>query len=128
MTREMDELEQDIAKSRARLDQTIDRLQRRLTVSGVVDDALGVVRETPYAPYYDRALSTIRNNPVPVLLVTAGIGLLLQRLTREARKPDRVDMASPAVDATMDEIRDELKHVGQVSRRSDLDPLKGDTP
>ncbi|MBJ6124623.1 DUF3618 domain-containing protein [Microvirga sp. BT325] len=79
------ELERDIERSRAQLDQTIDRLQDKMTVSGVVDDVLGTARNGQYGPLYDRVLDTVRRNPVPVMLIAMGIGLLAYRLGRPTR-------------------------------------------
>jgi len=81
----MIDLERDIEKSRARLDLTIDRLSDKLTVSGVVDDALGAVRKSAYAPVYDSALATLRRNPVPVMLVAAGMAMIFYRMARLQR-------------------------------------------
>ena len=78
----LQELEQDIERSRAQLDHTIDRLQNKMTVSGVVDDMLGTARNGPYGPLYDRVLDTVKRNPVPVMLIAMGIGLLAYRLGR----------------------------------------------
>ena len=83
-TQSLQELEKDIERSRAQLDQTIDRLQDKMTVSGVVDDMLGTARNGQYGPLYDRVLETVRRNPVPVMLVALGIGLLAYRLGRPA--------------------------------------------
>jgi hypothetical protein len=82
MTQSLQELERDIEQSRAQLDQTIDRLQDKMTVSGVVDDMLGTARSSQYGPLYDRMLETVRRNPVPVMLIAAGLGLLAYRLGR----------------------------------------------
>ncbi len=78
----LQELESDIERSRAQLDQTIDRLQNKMTVSGVVDDMLGTARSGQYGPLYDKVLDTVRRNPVPVMLIAMGIGLLAYRLGR----------------------------------------------
>jgi hypothetical protein len=83
MAQSINELEQDIAESRARLDLTIDRIQDKLSVSGIVDDVLGQMRKNRYASTYESALEVIRRNPVPVMLVAAGIGWLLHRAGRE---------------------------------------------
>jgi hypothetical protein len=83
-TQSLQELEQDIERSRAQLDQTIDRLQDKMSVSGVVDDMLGTARNGQYGPLYDRVLDTVRRNPVPVMLIAMGIGLLAYRLGRSA--------------------------------------------
>jgi len=86
MTQSLQDLEKDIEQSRAQLDRTIDQLQNKMTVSGVVDDMLGTARASQYGPLYDRVLETVRNNPVPVMLIAAGLGLLAYRLGRPARR------------------------------------------
>lgn len=85
MTQSIQELERDIEESRARLDLTIDRIQDRLSVSGIVDEVVGSVRATEFGSVVDTALSIIRRNPVPVLLVAAGVGWLLHRASQESR-------------------------------------------
>lgn len=85
MTQSLQELERDIEESRARLDVTIDRIQDRLSVSGIVDEVVGSVRGTQFGSVVDTALSIIRRNPVPVLLVAAGVGWLLHRASQENR-------------------------------------------
>jgi len=47
-SQDLQELERDIERSRAQLDNTIDRLQDKMTVSGVVDDVLGTARNGQY--------------------------------------------------------------------------------
>lgn len=83
MSESLNDLEKDIEASRARLDQTIDRIQDRLSVPSIVDDMLGNVRRTPLSGAYDGALDAIRRNPVPVLLIAAGIGWLLHRTGKD---------------------------------------------
>jgi len=89
MTQDLQDLEQDIARSRAQLDRTIDRLQDKMSVSGVVDDMLGTARSSQYGPLYDRVLETVKRNPVPVMLIAMGIGLLAYRLGRQPSRPHR---------------------------------------
>jgi hypothetical protein len=94
MSDSMVDLEREIEQSRARLDLTIDRLQDKLTVSGVVDDTLGAVRKSSYAPVYDNVLATLRRNPVPVMLVAAGMAMIFYRMTTPPRpRPARVKVA-----------------------------------
>ena len=87
MTQNIRELEQDIEQTRARLDLTIDRLQDRiqdkLSVSGVVDDLIGRGRQTRYASMFDNTLEIIKQNPIPVMLIAAGVGWLIHRMTTE---------------------------------------------
>ncbi|WP_201832918.1 DUF3618 domain-containing protein [Microvirga zambiensis] len=89
MTQDLQDLEQDIARSRAQLDRTIDRLQDKMSVSGVVDDMLGTARSSQYGPLYDRVLETVKRNPVPVMLIAMGIGLLAYRLGRQPSRHHR---------------------------------------
>lgn len=85
MSQSIQEIERDIEQSRARLDVTIDRIQDRLSVSGIVDEVVGSVRATEFGAVMDAALGIIRRNPVPVLLVAAGVGWLLHRANQESR-------------------------------------------
>jgi hypothetical protein len=99
MTQDMKDLERDIEESRARLDHTIDRLQDRLSVSGIVDDVLGSTRNNSYGPLFDNALAVIRRNPVPVMLVAAGVGWLLVRMREDnvrTRRRPHLTYADPA--------------------------------
>jgi hypothetical protein len=85
MTRRLDELEQDVEQTRARLDQTIGALQERLSISGLADDFIGSLRKTQLGSVVEAALDVVKRNPVPVILVAAGVGWLAHRLNKEAR-------------------------------------------
>lgn len=101
-TQNLQELERDIEQSRAKLDLTIDRLQDKMTVSGVVDDMLGTARSGGYAPLFDNVLDTIRRNPVPVMLIVMGIGLLAHRITRTSSVAYRRTRLAPDHDYVSD--------------------------
>ena len=119
MSQNIRDLEQDIEQSRARLDLTIDRLQGKiqdkLTVSGMVDDLLGRGRQSRYAAVYDHTLAVIKRNPIPVMLIAAGVGWLIHRLATEeerrtrryvsVRPPDRGD-AAPLPSGTAPRVYD----------------------
>ncbi|WP_264049094.1 DUF3618 domain-containing protein [Methylobacterium flocculans] len=98
MTESLNELEKDIEASRARLDQTIDQIQERLSVSSIVDEMLGNARRTPLSGAYDGALEAVRRNPVPVLLIAAGVGWLIHRMTKDGSDPAARRRARLAVD------------------------------
>ena len=83
MTQSINELEREIEESRARLDLTIDRIQDRLSVSGIVDDMLGSMRRNQYADAFDTAIAVVKRNPVPVMLIAAGLGWLIHRMSQE---------------------------------------------
>ena len=102
MSESISDLEKDIEQRRARLDETIDRIQGRLNASSLVDEMLGSARRTPYSGFYDEALDTVRRNPVPVLLIAAGVGLLLNGLRNGRRRASRavVPVAAKPVTVT----------------------------
>jgi hypothetical protein len=126
MTQSINDIERDIEESRAKLDLTIDRLQDKLSVSGIVDDVLGQVRRTPYASMYDNAIDVIRRNPVPVMLVAAGIGWLLYRSSRERQVPVPGVAFRPYDDAPMPAVRAGTSRVyspAPAPLHADRDPL-----
>lgn len=84
----INDLEKSIEESRARLDLTIERLQGRMTVSGLVDEAIGSVRHGR-GEVMERALQVVRDNPVPVLLVVTGLAWLITRAARGDDRPVR---------------------------------------
>jgi Protein of unknown function (DUF3618) len=90
-TQDLNELERDIEQSRARLDLTINRLQDKLSVSGVVDDVLGTMRANHYGDTFDTALAVLRRNPVPVMLVAAGVGWLIYRMGNDSARRRHIE-------------------------------------
>ncbi len=93
MSASLTDLEKDIEASRARLDERIDQIQDRLTTSGLVEEMLGSARRTPLNSFYDSALVAVRANPVPVLLIAAGVGLLLRGMGKsKGRLPAAVPL------------------------------------
>jgi hypothetical protein len=79
--------EAEIAETRNRLSGTIDRIQDKLTVSGMIDEVLGNSAVPQFDRAYGNALAIVRRNPIPVLVVAAGIGWLLNRIgQRQAEK------------------------------------------
>jgi hypothetical protein len=91
MTQSINELEHDIEETRARLDRTIDQIQGRLSPASIVDEMLGTVRQSPASGLYDGALAAVRRNPVPVMLIVAGVGWLVHRVAREAQRRQHLE-------------------------------------
>lgn len=126
MTQSINELERDIEESRARLDLTIDRIQDKLSVSGIVDDVLGQLRQNRYASTYEGALDVVRRNPVPVMLVAAGIGWLLYRANRDRQAPVKGVAFRPYDDAEMPVVsRGQPRVYTPAPAPTALDPLPG---
>ena len=86
MTHAIEELEQDITQTRARLGDTIDRLQGNLSPSDVFDDLIGSGRPD-LGNLLDPVLATIRRHPAPVLLMAVGIGWLIYKMVRGEAQP-----------------------------------------
>ena len=86
MTDTIKQLEQDIEQTRARLGDTIDRLQGSLSPSDVVDDLIGPGRPD-FGNVLDPVMATIRSHPAPVLLMAVGIGWLIYKMVRGEAQP-----------------------------------------
>lgn len=99
MTQSISDLEHDIEETRARLDQTIDRIQDRLTPASILDEMLGTVRQSPMNGLYDGALAAVRRNPVPVMLIAAGVGWLLHRVSEDARRRRHLEETARSAEA-----------------------------
>lgn len=75
-TREPEEIERDIDRTRTSLGRTIDELENRLSPGQLLDQALGMAREHggEFATNLGRS---VENNPVPMLLTAVGIAWMM---------------------------------------------------
>jgi len=103
MTESINELERDIEETRARLDLTIERIQDRMSPSGIVDEFLGVMRVNQFSSTFDRALEVVRRNPIPVLLIVAGGGWLAYRMARDRDRTRELAVRRPMSVAVVEE-------------------------
>lgn len=69
-------LEREIDQTRARMDQTLGALERKLTPGQIVDEAMGLFREHG-GDFAVNLGSSIKENPVPAMLAAVGIGWLM---------------------------------------------------
>ena len=134
MSRRIDEIEADVARSRERLEKTLQRIEHKLSASGMVDDALASLRRTRHGDVVDRAMGVLRDNPVPVLALMAGIGWLIGRAgsgerdaAREARARERA-FRREARAATKDATKDASKDASNSSRTDAFSPGTEATP
>lgn len=101
MTNAADELEQDVEASRGRLDRTLGDLQSRLQGPGIPRD-LGDLKRSGQAAgeAVERFVADVRVNPVPALLIAAGLGLLVYDVFRSTarRRSTALSAGSPAAD------------------------------
>lgn len=78
MTQETDKIEADINRSRHALNDTIEQLGGKLSPGQILDEALGLAKGQ--AGHFTANLGRqVRDNPLPVLLIGAGIGMLLMK-------------------------------------------------
>ncbi|MCJ2059790.1 hypothetical protein MKL09_25070 [Methylobacterium sp. J-048] len=106
MNNTADELEQDVAASRGRLDRTLGDLQARFQGPGVPRDLADLKRSGQAAgEVVERFVADIRVNPVPALLIAAGLGLLVYDVFRSQaarRGSAAIPTGSPAASADRD--------------------------
>ncbi len=74
MTMETDRIEQDINNSRSALNDTIERLGGKLSPGQIVDEVLGVA-QGQFGQFTTNVGKQVRDNPLPLLLIGAGIGM-----------------------------------------------------
>lgn len=94
MSDSADRLESDVAASRERLDRTLSGLQSRLKGNRLARD-LSDLRRTGVSARAeaDRLLASARVNPVPAMLICAGLGLLVYEAFRTAADRRRLEVA-----------------------------------
>jgi hypothetical protein len=71
-----DSLEREIDQTRARMNQTLGAIERRLTPGQIVDEAVGLFRDHG-RDFAANLGSSIKENPVPAMLAAVGIGWMI---------------------------------------------------
>ena len=85
MKGQSDQLERESAGTRTRLGEILDELRLRLTPGQVVDQFADYAREGPAADFLRNLSREIRENPLPLLLIAAGIGWLAFATSRRSQ-------------------------------------------
>lgn len=90
-----DRIEQDLARTRERMDNRLDELGQRLQPNQLVNDALSHVSGGSGADFTQTLIAKARANPVPAALAGVGIAWLLASNARQAQpsRTDRHDLA-----------------------------------
>ena len=88
------EIERDLAQTRARLDATIDALQQRLSPGEMVDQAIGYVKESGGGEFGRNLMLTVRDHPIPVALIGVGVAWLMLAGPRRDHDGDGVGTRS----------------------------------
>lgn len=84
-TRRPDEIESDIARKRAEVSSTIDAIQRKLTPGELMEEAMQMLRQGNAREFTDNLGRSVRDNPMPVVLI--GVGLAWMMLGANRRRP-----------------------------------------
>ena len=102
MTGRREDLERDVAQTRARLDQTIGAIEARLSGPELADQLIGSFRTTQVGSVLEAALDVVKRNPIPVSLIAAGVGWLAHRMRKQAdsyayRRIDEDEVDTPVL-------------------------------
>ena len=130
MTR-VQELEDEIAATRKRLDATIDRIQDKLTVAGMVDEVMGHAGIPKLASGPDIVARLVQRHPVPVLVIAAGIGFLFYSMSRRNEPAPARALRRPANGRDRDEQRagdfnPDDRYLDEVRHMQPADPHAAD--
>jgi hypothetical protein len=95
MSGSVDALERDVESSREKLDGTLAELQSRLNPSSLAEELTGTRDPAGAAALTAERLSeTVRSNPLPVLLIGAGLAFLAFATMRQAAERRRLRVLS----------------------------------
>src|SRR4051812_5906676 len=101
MSLETDQIEADLNSSRHRLDDTLQAMGDKLSPGQILDEALGLAKGQggEFAANLGRQ---VRDNPLPTVLIAAGVGMLLLNKGQQGR--DSAERSYSTFDA-LDEAR-----------------------
>ena len=104
MSRSANEIEREVEATRGRLDRTLDDLQVRLNQPGIPRDFAQLRRSGLAASEtIERLAREVHVNPVPALMICAGIGLIAYEALRTAAERRRSTSSSGrGVEATLE--------------------------
>src|SRR5688500_14545107 len=90
-----DQIEREVESSRASVQDTLRQLSDRMSPGQLVDQAFDYMKTSGGNEFASNLGRSVRDNPLPLLLVGAGIGWLMmggQPATRRALHDDRRDV------------------------------------
>ena len=84
---ELDGIERDLARTRSRLDATLDELQQKLSPGELMSQAVTYIKEGGGMEFGHNLGRSVRDNPIPVALIGIGLGWLVVANSRKAEPP-----------------------------------------
>jgi hypothetical protein len=85
MTQTSEQLEREAEIARNNLASDLDELRHRMTPGQLVDEVAVYARDTPVAEFGRNLLRDLRENPLPLLLIGAGIAWSVYNSSRRPR-------------------------------------------
>jgi hypothetical protein len=85
MTRLSEQLEHEAEVARSNLASDLDELRHRMTPGQIVDEVTDYARDTPVAAFIGNLMRDLRDNPLPLLLIGAGIAWSVLNSSRRPR-------------------------------------------
>ena len=79
---ELNELEAEAEATRARIQANVERIQDKLTVSGMVDEFVARPAVSKIEGGHNLLQTLLNRHPLPVMIAAAGIGFLIHRMGR----------------------------------------------
>lgn len=70
-------IEDDLQRTRDRMDRRLSELQERLTPGQLLDDAVGYLRRSGGADFARNLMTSVQNNPLPTLVTGIGLAWLM---------------------------------------------------
>ena len=107
MARQSERLEREAEEARAELAYSLARLRERMTPGQIVDEAVEYARQTPVAEFARNLARDIRESPLPVLVIFAGIAwaaIASAMSQRRLRAPAAATARTAAVEARPNEV------------------------
>lgn len=116
-TNDTDQIEQDLAQTRARMDRRLDQLGDRLAPNQLVNDALAHVTGGDGADFAQTLIAKAKANPVPAALAGIGIAwLMASSQDRAAKAGNDLSSRLRAAEANVVQLHDEHTdvHAGRL--------------
>jgi len=85
MTRQSEQLEREAEDARCTLAADLDELRHRITPGQIVDEVTDYARGTPVAEFLGNLVRDMRDNPLPLILIGAGVAWSIIASTRRPR-------------------------------------------
>lgn len=120
MTTETDQIEQDINRSRSALNDTIERLGGKLSPGQIVDEVLGVA-QGQFGQFTANVGKQVRDNPLPLLLIGAGVGMYLMNQNKHHDSTPKISEDDWRAEHHFRKVEDIRANAARIAGESDDD-------